>query len=102
MNVDMCEIVLITSEHTDYGFYAAIFMELFKSWWEVLTIVLGCMRMSDDVSGAQLAGSRGALPFPFLKIEKISVIIGKNALIAFIHGLNVHPCSHLKCCFKST
>ena len=31
MNVDMCEIVLITSEHTDYGFYAAIFMELFKS-----------------------------------------------------------------------
>ena len=42
------------------------------------------------------------LPYPFLKIEKIALIIWKNALIVFIHRLNVHLCSNSKCYFKST
>ena len=58
VNRDMCQIVLVTIESTDYEFSAAIFTELFKFWCEVLTIVLGCMRMSGDVTGAQLAGKR--------------------------------------------
>ena len=52
--------------------------------------------MSGDVSGAQLARRRGGgegLPFPFWKIKKIALIIWKNALIVFIHRLNVHLCS---------
>ena len=67
------------------------------------------MRMSGDVSGAQLAammgsgvGAWGGLPYPFLKIEKITLIIWRNVLIVFIHRLNVHLCSNLKCYFKST
>ena len=60
VNVDMCEIVLITSKSTDYEFSTAILIDLLKFWCEVLTIVLGCMRMSGDVSRAQLAGRRGA------------------------------------------
>ena len=56
----------------------------------MLTIALGCMRMSGDASGTQLAGRRGrGLLCPFLKIEKIALIMGKNALIVFIHGLNM-------------
>ena len=52
--------------------------------------------MSGDISGAQLAGKRGemGLLYPFLKIEKIALIIWKNALIVFIHRLNVHLCSN--------
>ena len=92
VNVDMCEIGLIRSESTDYEFSTAIFIELLKFWSEVLTIVLGCIRMSGDVS----------LSCPFLKIEKIALIMGKNALIVLIRGLNVHLCSNLKCWFKST
>ena len=49
VNVDMCESVLIASESTDYEFSAAIFIEPSKCWCEVLTIVLGCMRMSGDI-----------------------------------------------------
>ena len=61
------------------------------------------MRMSGDVSGAQLAGRRvGDLPYLFLKIEKTVLVIWKNALIVSIHRLNVHLCSNLKCYFKST
>ena len=61
------------------------------------------MRMSGDVLRAQLAGRRGGgLPYPFMKIEKIALIIWKNALIVFIHRLNVHLCSNLKCHFTST
>ena len=37
-----------------------------------------------------------------MKIEKIALIIWKNALIVFIHRLNVHLCSNLKYHFKST
>ena len=72
LNVDVCDIVLITSESTDYEFLADIFIELLKFWCEVLTVVLGCMRMFDDSSGAQLAGRRrgGGLPCSFLKIQK--------------------------------
>ena len=44
--------------------------------------------MPGDVPGAQLAGEGGGLPCPFLKIEKIALMMGKNALIVFIHGLN--------------
>ena len=36
VNVDIREIVLITSESTDYEFSAAIFIELLKFWCEVL------------------------------------------------------------------
>ena len=76
VNVGMCEITLITSESTDYEFSAAIFIELLKFWCEVLTIVLGCMRMSGDVSGAQLAGrrgrGRGVSPVLFWKLKKLS------------------------------
>ena len=60
--------------------------------------------MSGDISGAQLAvrRGRGGLPYAFLEIEKIALIIWKNALIEFIHRLNVHLCSYSKCYFKST
>ena len=60
--------------------------------------------MAGDISGAQLVGKRGemGLLYPFLKIEKIALIIWKNALIVFIHRLNVHLCSNSKCYFKST
>ena len=58
VNVGMCEITLIKSESTVYEFSGAIFIELLKFSFEVLTIVLGCMRMSGDVSGAQLTGKR--------------------------------------------
>ena len=100
VNVDMCKTVLIAGESTDS---AAISVELVKFFWEVL-LFLGCMCMSDDVSGAQLAGRRvrGGLPYPFLKIEKIALMIWKNALTVFIHRLNVHLCSNSKCYFKST
>ena len=56
--MNIYEIVLIASKNTDYEFSAAIFIELLKFWCEELTIVLGCMRMSGDVSGAQLAERR--------------------------------------------
>ena len=103
VNVDMREIALITSESTQYEFSAAIFIELLKFWYKVVTIVLECMRMPGNVSGAQLAGKRegGVLPYPFLKIKKIALIMGKNALIAFIDEWYVHLCSHLKYHFKS-
>ena len=61
--------------------------------------------MYGDVSGAELAGRRGgggAFPYPFLKIEKIALIIWKKTLIVFIHRLNGHLCSNSKCYFKST
>ena len=62
--------------------------------------------MSGDVLGAQLAGRRrdggGGLPYSFLKIEKIALIFWKNTLIVFLHRLNAHLCSNLKCYFKST
>ena len=44
----------------------------------------------------------GCLLCPFLKIEKTALMMGKNALIVFIHGLNVHLCSYLKYYFKSS
>ena len=53
--------------------------------------------MSGDVSGAQLKGL-----YPFLKIEKIVLIIWRNVFMVFIHRLNVHLCSNSKCYFKST
>ena len=61
--------------------------------------------MFGDVSGAQLAGRTPVcvcFPYPFLKIEKIALIIWRNVLIAFIGRLNVHLYSNLKCYFKST
>ena len=67
VEVDMCEIVLITSEGTGYEFSAAIFIDLLKFWCEVLTIVLGCISMSGDASGEQLAGRR-----IFWKLKKLS------------------------------
>ena len=101
-DVGMCKTVLIAGEGTDYEFSAAIFIELLKIFCEVL-LFLGCMSMSGDVSGAQLAGRRGGgLPYPFLKIEKNAPVIWKNALIVFIHRLNAHLYSNLKCYFKST
>ena len=100
VNVDICTTVLNAGESTDS---AAIFIELLQCFCEVL-LFLGCMCMSGDVSGAQLAGNRGkgGLPYPFLRNEKIALIIWKNALIVFIHRLNVHLCSNSKCYFKST
>ena len=78
VNVDMCEITLITSESTEYEFSAAIFIELLKFWCEVLTIVLGYMRMSGDVSGAQMGGwgggggrGVGVSPVLFWKLKKL-------------------------------
>ena len=56
--VEICEVVFITSESTDYEFSAAIFIKSLKFWCEVLTIVLGCMHISGDVSGAQLIERR--------------------------------------------
>ena len=39
-------------------------------------------------SGTQLAGEGGGLPCPFLKIEKIDLILYKRTLIVFIFALN--------------
>ena len=57
--------------------------------------------MSGDVSGAQVTGRKdggkggeGGLPCPFLKIEKIALIMGENGLTVFIHRINVHLCSN--------
>ena len=69
--------------------------------------------MSGDVPGAELAGryggrgeggggGGGGLHYHFLKIEKIALIIWKNALIVLILRLNVHLCFNSKCYFKST
>ena len=73
VNVDMREIALITSESTEYEFSAAIFIELLKFWYKVVTIVLECMRMPGNVSGAQLAGKRegGFSPTLFWKLKKL-------------------------------
>ena len=77
VNMDMREIALITSESTEYEFSAAIFIELLKFWYKVVTIVLGCMRMPGNVSGAQLAGKRegggggGLTPNLFSKLKKL-------------------------------
>ena len=49
VDVGMCEITLIKSESTVCEFSGAIFIELLKFPCEVVTIVLGCMRMSGDV-----------------------------------------------------
>ena len=65
VNVDMFDIVLIAGESTNYEFSAAIFTELLKFFCEVLTIFLGCMPMSGDISGAHLVRRRGRLPCPF-------------------------------------
>ena len=83
------EIILITSEGTDYEFSAAIFIELLKFWCEVLTIFLGCIRMSGDISGAQLAGRRRGVSPALFKNWKDYPNNRKNALILFIHGLNM-------------
>ena len=48
------------------------------------------------------ATTLGGLPYPFLKNEKITLIIWKNALLVLIHRLNVHLCFNSKCYFKST
>ena len=53
VNVDICTTVLNVGESTDFG---AIFIELLKCFCEVL-LFLGCMCMSGDLSGAQLAGN---------------------------------------------
>ena len=71
VNVDMREILLITGESIDYEFSTAIFIEFLKFWFEVLTIVLGCMRMPGHVSGAQLAARRGVSPALFWKLNKL-------------------------------
>ena len=97
VKVDLCEIVLITSESTDYMsslqlFYWVIQVMMWSAnycfemhafvWW----------RIRSTISGEE----------DFLKIEKIAIIMGKNALIVFIHGLNVRLlCPHLKCYFKN-
>ena len=58
-------------------------------WWRIR----GAVRWGGEEEG---------LLYFFKKIEKSDVITRKNALIIFIHGLNVNLCSHLKRCFKST
>ena len=58
VNVDMCKTVLTAGESTES---TAIFIELLKFFCEVL-LILGCMGMSGDVSGTQLAGRRGISP----------------------------------------
>ena len=57
-------------------------------WWRIRGAVRG-------------GGEEEGLLYFFKKIEKSAVITRKNALIIFIHGLNVNLCSHLKRCFKS-
>ena len=61
VNVDMCKTVLTAGESTES---TAIFIELLKFFCEVL-LILGCMGMSGDVSGTQLAGRRGISPTLF-------------------------------------
>ena len=83
-------------------FSAAIFIELLKFFCEVLTNIF---RMHAYVwwrIRGIISREEGGLPYPFMKIEKILQTIWKNALIVFIHRLNVHLCSNLKCHFKST
>ena len=72
MNVDLFETTLITSRSTEYYFPATVFIE--KFWCKVQTIVLRCMRMSGDVSGAQLDGEgRRKVSFTFFKkLKKVT------------------------------
>ena len=48
--------------------------------------------MSGDISRTQTLGRS----IFFGAIEIIALIMAKNALFVFIHGLNAHLCSHLK------
>ena len=98
VNVDMCKTVLIAGVSTDS---AAIFTELSKCFCEVLTIIF---RMYTCMSGDRdtISGEEGGcLPYPFLKIKKIALLISKNDLIVLIHRLNVHLCSNSKRYFRS-
>ena len=51
--------------------------------------------MSGDISMTQTLGRS----IFFGAIEKIALVMVKNALLVFIHGLNAHLCSHLKMLF---
>ena len=93
--VEICKVVFITSESTDYEFSADIWCEVVLMWSANY-----CFGMHAYIWWR----IRGTInrEKDFLKIEKISLIMEKNALLVFILGLNVHLCSHLKCCFEST
>ena len=102
VNVDMCKTVLIAGEGTDC---AAIFIELLKCFCEVLTIIFTMhvyvwWRIRGTISGEKGGGEVG-LPYSFLNIEKIALIIWEKALIVFIRRLNVHLGSSSKCYIKS-
>ena len=98
VNVNMCWTILNAAESTDS---AAIFIELLKFFlWSSIIFrmhVYVWWRIRDTISGEQEWG----LPYPFLKIGKIVLIIWKNALIVYIHRLHVHSCPNSKCYFKS-
>ena len=98
VNLDMCEIVLVTSESIDYEFSAAIFIANYC--FGMHAYALWRIRGTYRVKKWGRRGGRG-FPLPFLKIEKIALIMGKKCLV---HPWMkyVHLCSHLKCCFKST
>ena len=87
-NVDMCKTALIAGESTDY---AIIFIELLKFFWEVLTIIFGMHVYLWRHFRGRIRGEEG-FPYPFWKVEKIAIIICKNAFIVFIHRLNIHLC----------
>ena len=74
VNMDMCKTVLIAGESTDS---AAIFYGVIKVFCEVVTIIFRMhvhvwWRIRGSVSEE---GGRGGLLYPFLKIEKIALLI---------------------------
>ena len=94
VNMDIYEIVLITSKNTDYEFSAATFKELFKV---LMWSANYCFGMHAYVWWRIRATIRGEEDF--LKIEKNALIMGKNALIVFIHGLKVLSMLSIKVLF---
>ena len=68
VNLDMCKIVLIAGGNTDS---AAIFIELLKYFFEVVTIIF---RMHEYVwwrIRGTIGGEEGSLPYPFWKLKKL-------------------------------
>ena len=82
-----------------------------KLFYWVFKIMMGsanyCFRMHAydwwRIRGATSGEDGRRSPLPFFEYWKKWPNIGKkNALIVFSHELNIHLCSHLKSCFKST
>ena len=103
VNVNVCEIVLIMSE----SLWVHEFSEAILLSYQNYDGKCYCFRMHAydwwRIRGATSGEDGRRSPLPFFEYWKKWPNIGKkNALIVFSHELNIHLCSHLKSCFKST